>query len=159
MMPFAGHAGLSLITSLLTGFNPLLVLIGSVIPDLDSVVSFFGVSFNKVHRKITHSLLFLIMLLLSSIFVPLLLPIAIGVIIHLVADLDHCGVSLLYPFSKKRYSVLKINNKNEYDSVTKCLKAFFKQHYLKFVAEVALLVTGLMLSWGYWASLFNNLFV
>jgi membrane-bound metal-dependent hydrolase YbcI (DUF457 family) len=157
MMPFAGHAGLALIVSSLTGLNPLLVVIGSLIPDFDSILSFFGASLSKVHRKGTHSLLFFIVLLFSSIFIPLLLPISIGVIVHLVADLDHWGLPLFYPFSRKRYSVLKVDQRNKHESVGGYLKDFFTKHYLKFLGEVTLLIVGLFLTWGYWMNFFNNL--
>ena len=40
MMPFAGHIGLALIVSSLTGLDSLLLVIGALIPDFDSILSF-----------------------------------------------------------------------------------------------------------------------
>jgi len=158
-MPFAGHAGAALIVAGLFGLNPLLVLLGSLIPDLDAVIQLFGVKWTSGHRKITHSLLFLNLFLVSAVFFPVMLPVAIGLVTHFVTDLDHWGLPLFYPFSSKCYSVMKVDHKrgNDYDSAEHCISEWFKRRDWKFYFEWGLLGLGIFLTWGYWVSLLSFL--
>jgi len=159
MMPFAGHAGLSLVIAGLFNLNPLLVLIGGLIPDLDSLFVFFSPGFTKYHRKITHSLLFLNLILVSAVFFPIMIPIVIGLSAHYIVDLDHWGIPLFYPFSEKRYSVMKVTNKKAYDKGVDCVSDWFKKRGVGFWLEWILLGLGITLTWSYWVNLLNYLLV
>ncbi len=153
-MPFAGHAGIALITSWLLGINPLITLIGGVLPDLDVVLTMLGVNFNKAHRKITHSLLFII-ILLPLLLTPSGYPLIIGVITHLITDLDHWGLPLLYPLSNKHYSIMSINHSKNLSSTNEGIIKWFTNRGIKFWIEWALLIIGLILTRDYWLKLLS----
>ena len=98
MFAFPGHAGVALLIAGLTGLNPWLLIIGAMIPDLDTIPYLFGVPYRRTHRTITHSAF---MPLLSLFISPV---IALGVLSHLIVDLiTFPGVKLFYPFSDKEY--------------------------------------------------------
>lgn len=151
MIPFAGHAGTALIIAWLFNLDPLLVLIGSVLPDIDMILILFKTPWEKAHRKITHSLLFLLPFIILSLINPFFIPILIGLITHFITDLDHWGIPLFYPFNKKDYSIIKIkhNKKNSYSGPKHVLFSFFKKHDYKFWIEFALLAIGITLNWNY----------
>jgi len=153
MMTFAGHIGISLIVAFFLNLNPLLTLIGGVLPDLDILLFFLGKSWNKAHRKLSHSLLVPVVLLILSLFFPILLPVLIGVIVHLFADMDSWGVPLFYPFVKREFSFFKMNHETGLNHPIDYIKVWFKNRGRKFYLEWALLVIGLILTWDYWIKL------
>lgn len=157
-MVFAGHVGVALIIAYLFRLNPLLAVIGGVLPDLDSILFFFGVKWTTAHRKITHSLLFLTPFVILSLFVPIAWALVAGLVTHLAMDLDHWGVPFLYPFIKREYSVMKIDHHlgNEFDSPIDAIKEFFKTR--KAVIEFIILIVGVALTWDYWINLLNLFF-
>jgi len=142
MLAIPGHLGGGLIAAGLTGLNSWIIILGAIIPDLDAVPYLFGVPYRKTHRTITH-----------SIFMPLLtalisLPLAIGVLSHLILDfLFYPGIKLFYPFSQREFYVYKgglekhLTPEAFLKSVTK------KSKYL--VVETVVLVLGLLV--------FNNI--
>lgn len=88
----------------------------SVIPDIDYVVRFWGMtSYLKHHRGITHSILGVIVLSLilaaivkafsrSTSYWTILLLCFVGSFVHLFFDLTNAyGTQILLPFSKQRY--------------------------------------------------------
>jgi len=102
MLSFPGHIGGGLIVAAVTGLNPLMVFIGSVIPDLDVLPYLFGVGYRKTHRTITHSVFMPVLLAFFS------LPLAFGVLSHIFLDfLFYPGIKLFYPFVKRDYFLFK----------------------------------------------------
>ena len=94
----------------------LFFLIGNVFPDLDALLVLFGRSFYlKNHQGFSHSLVFaplyaLLIVLLLSPFIPFgwgnFLALLLGLMVHGFLDyLNSYGIMLLYPISKKRYSL------------------------------------------------------
>lgn len=100
-------------------FNPLntilffsLILIGSVLPDIDHPKSKVGkkiklVGFLFEHRGFFHSFIFLALIHLASYAFfrgnPFVLPLIIGYTSHLFIDcFNHLGIMPLHPFSKFR---------------------------------------------------------
>ncbi|MGV3266082.1 MULTISPECIES: metal-dependent hydrolase [Cytobacillus] len=104
-----------------TIFFFLLVLLGSLLPDLDTTKSKLGrklwpiaflISLFVKHRTATHSLLFVGGVIISSGFAVIILKltwfyalaIGLGTISHITGDwLTSRGVPLLYPFRKERF--------------------------------------------------------
>lgn len=104
-----------------TIFFFLLVLLGSLLPDLDTTKSKLGrklwpiaflISLFVKHRTATHSLLFVGGVIISSGFAVIILKltwfyalaIGLGTISHIAGDwLTSRGVPLLYPFRKERF--------------------------------------------------------
>lgn len=159
MMLFAGHVGVALIIAYLLRINPLLTVIGAVIPDLDVLPFYLGMGFNKIHRKISHSFLVPVSIFLLSIPFPILLPIGIGVISHFITDLDHWGIPILYPFIKKEFSIIKVKHDdgNTYQSPGVVIKYWFSSRGWKFWLEWALLLIGVFLTLDYWLGLVISL--
>jgi membrane-bound metal-dependent hydrolase YbcI (DUF457 family) len=154
MMVFAGHVGLALVFAYLLKLDPLLVLIGAVLPDFDALPSVFGIKFGKTHRKITHSLLIPLLLLFLSNWFPILMPLSVGLLIHLLGDLDHWGAPLLYPLSKKYYSIMPVNHSiKSYDSPIEGVIGWFNKRDLLFWIEWLMLITGLIITYDYWINL------
>lgn len=107
-----------------------LVLFGSLLPDLDTPKSKLGrkvpiISYpmNWIfgHRKITHSLLFVVITLILGILIgqalkltfSLQIALAIGTLSHILGDyVTNNGVPLFAPFSKKRYKFFVTFNTN-----------------------------------------------
>lgn len=99
------HLLFSIVISRLLKINLILIIIGSLLPDIDNPESIIGTLFKRLsekiyekcnHRGLTHSLLFAAPLMV----IPSL---GIGVLSHLVLDLlTNNGVQLMYP-SKNRY--------------------------------------------------------
>jgi len=94
----------------------LFFLIGNVFPDLDALLVLVGRSFYlKNHQGFSHSLLFapLYALLIVLLLLPLIsfawsnfLALMLGLMVHIFLDyLNSYGIMLLYPLSKKRYSL------------------------------------------------------
>ena len=149
MIPFAGHAGIALIIAFLLKTDPLITVIGSILPDLDSLTVLFKIKWTEGHRKITHSLLFLTPFIILSIINPLFTSLLIGVITHYISDLDSWGIPLLYPFSNKYYSIVKVNHSKSFDKPEKYINEFFKKRGLRFYIEWLLLIIGIILNWSY----------
>ncbi len=88
----------------------------SVLPDLDVLLMAFGKRiYLKGHQRITHSLLTFPLMVLA-VTVPLaaasfpvkevVVASAVGLLLHLMLDLTNTyGISLLWPFSSKRFSL------------------------------------------------------
>ena len=99
------HLLFSLMIALITGLNPVLMIIGALLPDIDNPESIIGQLFKKVsekiyekynHRGLTHSILFIMPLMI----IPSL---GIGALTHILLDLmTKSGVQLMYP-NKTRY--------------------------------------------------------
>ena len=149
MMIFAGHTGIALIAAYLIKQDPLLMLIGGVMPDLDAILSILGANFGKTHRKITHSIILPIITGILSIWLPAFIPITIGVLIHFITDMDHWGIPLLYPIIKDEYSLIKIDHSKSYKTTKEAIKEWFKNRDAKFYIEWALLIIGIIINWGY----------
>ncbi len=90
-------------------------VIGSYIPDADLRIK---------HRMLLHNLLTLLLfsillyyiLTYISFYNPLLLIISfdIGFVSHIILDMfTYAGVSLFYPFSKKRYRIAKLRSDSQ----------------------------------------------
>ena len=110
MFAFPGHFGVGIIFSGLTGLSPIMLILGALLPDIDAIPILFGVDYRKTHRTITHSIL---MVFISGIFS---IPLMIGVISHLLADLIFFpGIKLFYPFSKREFYILNGRFKKYYD--------------------------------------------
>lgn len=153
MMIFAGHLGIALITAYLIRQDPLLLAIGGILPDLDAILSILGASFGKTHRKITHSLILPITTGVLSIWLPILIPITIGIIIHFITDMDHWGIPLLYPLKKEEYSLFKMDHTKNYKTTSDAIKEWFKNRDKKFYLEWALLIIGIILTKDYFINL------
>jgi len=101
----------------------LMVLIATLLPDIDSAYStlghkkFFGfLQFFVKHRGVLHSFTFLIVLtLIFLFFLPLLaLGFFLGYALHLFADsFTKEGIVLFYPFKKKSSWNIKTGGKME----------------------------------------------
>jgi membrane-bound metal-dependent hydrolase YbcI (DUF457 family) len=66
-----------------------------------------GKHWYKFHRKLTHSLIFLLTPLIFINYPSIMIPIFWGMVSHLIIDaIWHPGIPLLYPFSKKRFYIL-----------------------------------------------------
>lgn len=157
MITFAGHAGVALITAFLLGIDPLIALIGGFLPDVDSITFLLKIKWNKGHRKITHSLLFLAPFVILSFINPFFLPLAVGILTHYVTDLDYWGIPLFYPFTNKYYSINKVDHTKSFDSPDKYLKDFFKKRGKRFWIEWGLLAVGILLNRNYLTALLNTL--
>jgi len=91
--------------AVITKLDPLMMIIGAALPDIDNPDSIIGQLFKKLsekiyenynHRGLTHSIIFALPLMV----IPSL---GIGVLTHVLLDLmTKSGVQLLYP-SKTRY--------------------------------------------------------
>lgn len=142
MFVVPGHLGVGLIIAALARFNSLdalLVVIGSVIPDLDTIPYLFGVDYRKTHRTITH-----------SIFIPLItalisIPLTIGLVIHLLFDLMfYPGTKLFYPFSNREFYFFKGKRKKYYDPALLIHDWFNNKRVMFF--EFFLLILGVFLT-------------
>ncbi|HIP66862.1 MAG TPA: metal-dependent hydrolase [Candidatus Nanopusillus sp.] len=75
----------------------------------------FILSLNKIfrHRTLTHSLFFIIVLILLGHFLfPVFYLMALAVLLHIVEDMfTVSGVPLFYPISRKTYKIPIINTK------------------------------------------------
>ncbi len=141
MLAFPGHFGIGFLFAWLTGLNPVPVIIGSVIPDLDVIPHLFGVGYRKTHRTITHS----VFMPLFSLFFSV--PVAIGVLLHLLVDaVTYPGIKLFYPFSQQEFYLIRGNFK-KYQSPSEFIKDLFhKRWYL--VLEFSFLVISLLFSFN-----------
>ena len=144
MMTFAGHIGLALIVAYILRIDPVLTMAGAVLPDTDVVLSFFF-PFEKVHRKFTHSLLFLLIFGMLSFFFPVLFPVVIGIVTHFIADLDKWGLPLFWPLSSRHYSLTRISHKHNLSSPQEGVLAWFKRRGPEFWLEWLLLGSGIFL--------------
>ena len=141
MFIFPGHFGLGLIICGITGFtgmSALLVMIGSILPDLDTIPYLFGVGYRKTHRTFTHSM-----------FMPLITafisaPLTLGIIVHLLFDLiPYPGVKLFFPFSSKEVYLYK-GKLEKYHDPKLLIKDWL--HNKRFIAfESSLLILGTFL--------------
>jgi len=119
MMTFCGHIGVALITAGLFKLNPVLTIIGAVIPDLDILMSLTGRHWYDYHRKLTHSLLFLLAFIIPSFFYGFMIPISFGILSHIIIDsMSHSGVMLLYPFSRKKFRISKLKQSKKFKEDT-----------------------------------------
>ncbi|MBD3312367.1 hypothetical protein GF352_02865 [archaeon] len=142
MFVVPGHLGVGLIVSALAGFNSfdaLMLVIGSIIPDFDTIPYLFGVDYRKTHRTITHSIFMPLVTALISI------PLTIGLVIHLLFDvMFYPGTKLFYPFSQKEFYVIKGRLKKYYDPLLMISDWFKKKRIMAF--ELLLLFIGIFLS-------------
>ncbi len=134
MLAFPGHFGVGLIFSRLADLNPLLVIIGSLLPDFDALPYFFGFDYRKNHRTFLHSMFIPLIIAFISI------PVAIGIMLHLLVDLTtYPGIKLFYPLSDKEFFIYKSSNK-KYDNPINFIKDIVKnKRYLAFETSIFLL--------------------
>lgn len=104
-----------------TLFYYIFIILGSVLPDIDTPYSFLGkrikpiskVLYKKIgHRSATHSVIIVTIAFFISIIVweinTILVGLVIGSITHILTDLTTPqGVCIAYPVNKKRYKILK----------------------------------------------------
>ncbi len=158
MMIFAGHVGMALIAAFLFKLDPLLMVIGGVLPDFDVFLSFIGFKWGSVHRKFTHSLLFPALLFVFSFWFPVLIPVSVGVLVHFIGDLDHWGLPLFYPFSGKFYSLIKVNHhSHNFKSALEGVINWFSNRGSMFWFEWSLFIIGFFLTIDYWINLISFL--
>ncbi len=141
MLVFPGHFGVGLIFSGLTGLNTLLVLIGSILPDLDVLPYFFGIKYRKTHRTFMHSIFFPLLIL------PFSAPLCLGILVHLLMDLmTYPGLKLFYPLSNREIFLYKGSFK-KYEDFILFLKDIKKdKKYLAFEIIVFLIGCAIYLS-------------
>lgn len=149
MMVFAGHVGIALILAYLFNLNPLLTTLGGVLPDLDAIFYFIGKSWVEAHRKVTHSIFLPLTLFIFSINIPYLFPVGVGVLIHFATDIDEWGLPLFFPFSNKRYTFFKKDNRVEHAGPVGFIKKWFRERGWTFYLEWMLLIIGIILNWDY----------
>ncbi len=119
MMTFCGHIGAALITAGLLKLNPVLTIIGAVLPDLDILMCLTGRHWYDYHRKLTHSLLFLLAFIIPAFFYGFMTPISFGILSHLIIDsISYPGIMLLYPFSRKKFYILKSKQSKKFKEDT-----------------------------------------
>jgi inner membrane protein len=97
------------------------VILGSLLPDIDTPKSYLGHKFkllstviNKAfgHRTATHSILVITVLFFISVIIfgmnTFLVGLTLGSLLHTLGDMTTSyGVSAVYPISKKRYKFMK----------------------------------------------------
>lgn len=106
-------------------FNPLYLtggaVVGALLPDIDHPQSYLGrkirflsnILYSTIgHRTFTHSFLFTFILgiIVSFFNYSLSTGLVIGILSHILLDmLTARGVSIFYPFNKKRYKLFNIH--------------------------------------------------
>ena len=141
-MMLLGHVGLALIFSKIFGTNPLLTALGGILPDFDSIGFFLGIKWSKIHRKFTHSLLFLLIVGLLSLIASPFFAISIGVISHFIGDLDRWGIPLFYPFYKSEISIMRMDHSNDGGTPYDFLKKWVRSREM--LIEAVLFLIGLL---------------
>lgn len=137
MFAFPGHFGFGLILAGLTNLDAVLVLIGSLLPDLDSILVLFGIPYRKAHRTFFH-----------SIFVPSILylvspALALGFIGHLFVDLwFYPGIKILLPFSEREFYFYKGDFKKYHKPKVFLKEALANKRLIAF--DVSLFIMGLI---------------
>lgn len=185
MTPFAHVAAGYLVTQgldlIIPGLNfntPGIIITGVIaanIPDLD-----FITAKNKVqHRNTwTHAPLFWIAVISGLFFFyklfgnkdlfPYLLTFSIGVASHFLTDWfaarekDYGGIRLLYPFSKKHYGFMKLNEPKYKDMNGFKLKEYFlyyMENAFLFYSEIFIILLGLALFLSRSLSVFLGIFL
>jgi len=121
---------------LIFNVNPLLSIVGSLIPDIDIIWGrYFKNNFWLSHRGITHHFIIpLILLTLSTFYNELsfvLLPVSIGYLSHLLADLLTInGIPLFFSYYPRiSFKILKTGSFLEYFIV---FSFFFIIVFIKF---------------------------
>ena len=77
---------------------------------LSFLVIWFAITSISSHRTFSHSIIGMIMFCIPFYDSILLLPVLLGYSSHLIADMITAGgVPLLYPFNKRRISILKLS--------------------------------------------------
>lgn len=99
----------------------LAVILGSILPDIDTPKSYLGHKFKFIstvinesfgHRTFTHSILVITVLFLISVLIfgmnAFIVGLMLGALFHSLGDMTTAyGVAAIYPISKKRYKFLK----------------------------------------------------
>lgn len=97
------------------------IVVGSVIPDVDTPHSFLGKKIRPIsdiiyktlgHRSATHSIVIITIAFFVSVLIwninTLLVGLTLGALIHVFGDLMTVqGVCIAWPVTKKRYKLLK----------------------------------------------------
>lgn len=115
-----------------------LVILGSLFPDIDTSFSYIGrqikfLSCFLKHRGIVHTIigLFIFSIIVFILFDKFWLAFSLGYLLHLLADtLTPMGIMWKYPLSKKYYSLSNknINYRNyEYVIIIFCLMYIFEK--------------------------------
>lgn len=138
--------------------NPLnlLIMIGAIFPDIDA---FFVKRVNKHRNTFMHAPLFWICFVLFSTLVGFqkyALAFGIGIFSHLFLDWlsgRTIGIRLLYPFSKKSYSLFPLHpevgnigfipNKKNWSDYKRWLRFLFKNPFLV-ICEFIILISSLV---------------
>lgn len=147
-----GVIGLTVAESLGFGMGGVFFLIGSILPDLDVFLMLFGKRvYLKNHQGFSHSFVFLP--LFSLLIVVLLIPfvpfawsnvfaIALGILVHVLLDYSNTyGISLLYPFSKKRFSLDSIFFIDTFLFVLSVSVLLLKYHFALYITLFLFYVT------------------
>lgn len=90
------------IVAIVTG---ILYLLGNLLPDIDSPNSLLGRYFYLPvgHRRFTHSIWFLMLIAIGSVYVPMLWSMFLGALVHILVDkCSKSGDCLLWPITGYR---------------------------------------------------------
>lgn len=146
-----GLIGLTVAESLDFGMGGMFFLIGSILPDLDVFLMLFGKRvYLKNHQGFSHSLVFLPLfsLLITMLLIPFIpfawsnvFAIALGIMIHVLLDYSNTyGISLLYPISKKRFSLDSVFFIDTFLFVLSVSVLFLKYHFALYITLFLLYV-------------------
>ena len=97
------------------------VILGSILPDIDTPKSYLGHKFKILstilyeafgHRTLTHSILFItIVFFISALFTgvnSVNAGLMLGSLLHILGDMTTAsGVAAIYPVSRKKYKLIK----------------------------------------------------
>ena len=110
------HFFVGLATALYGGFDPIPVVLGALLPDLD---------YYCCHRKMLHNIF---VLALSSFFS---IGLMVGIATHMLLDaLTQYGIAILYPFSSQRYVIAKFRTGGIFDKIIGATALFLVLAYL-----------------------------
>ncbi len=138
-----GHIGVALIFSRIFNTNPLWTALGGILPDFDTIGFLLGYKWSSVHRKFTHSLIFLLVCGLLSLVFPVFISITIGVISHFLMDLDKWGIPLFYPFYKGEVSIVKMDHSCNHNAPFGFLYEWIRSKWA--IIEISLFIIGILL--------------
>lgn len=101
------HVVWAYVISVAFGLNPVGVIFGALVPDLD---------YRFKHRKFLHNMFSIILITLFS--GPLWKSVLVGLVSHILLDmLTVSGVSLLYPLSERRFRIAPFRTGGFFDQI------------------------------------------
>lgn len=158
MTPF-GHLSASYISGKPFRFISLpAILIGGASPDLDFLFIFFD-WFNRIHRIVTHNLLFVVLVAVAGMFLAasgrrktVLFSILLGGMLHLFIDsfMDNnptngIGLALFWPFSSEIYSPFNLLQVSENTAGWRDPAGMFRSLVPVMLYELPLYLTALFM--------------